>query len=368
MKIAIGMDVHAKKTSAYAVYAGIGEVSDRHADLLNSFNKEFGSFPSTGDGMKRMAAFMSRHECYALMENSTKTHEIYWILKGLGISAIVAQANDLYRITKSVKKTDRNDSIELAGYMRRKLNGEREFSECFIPSTEWMTKREMCRGLSNENRYLKDTKLRIRAHLLLHGIHLSKEYSDITSGKALRELERFKDPYLMMQIRFARDAHERIKMMEKTVRYMFSGNRMYELLYSIPGIGVLTAAYLTSLIVDIRRFQSSSQFTASFGVVPKMRDSAESSPNCSTTHRGDELARDLLKQCVSSHKNCVEDSVVTKMYHRLVKNGKAKTEALIAAVRKFLTVIWSVLKNDEPYTCDPDILRMTREAEEQEEG
>jgi hypothetical protein len=42
----------------------------------------------------------------------------------------------LYRITRSVKKTDRNDPIELTGYMRRGLNGEGEFAECFIPLPE----------------------------------------------------------------------------------------------------------------------------------------------------------------------------------------------------------------------------------------
>ncbi|MDR1690515.1 MAG: IS110 family transposase [Candidatus Methanoplasma sp.] len=366
MRIAIGMDVHAKKTSAYAVYAGIGEVPERHAELLASFNKEFGKFPSDGDGMKKMASFVSRHECHVLIENSTKSHEIYWILKGLGLDVTVAQANDLYRITRSVKKTDRNDSIELAGYMRRRLNGEKEFAECFIPSAEWMTRREMCRGLFNEKRYLKETKLRIRAHLLLHGIHLSKEYSDIASAKAMIELAEFKDPYLMMQIKFAKDAKRRIDLIEKTIRHMFTGNRMYELILSIPGIGVMTAAYLTSLIVDMGRFRNSKQLTASFGVVPRMRSSAESVPRCPTTHRGDEIARELLMHCALSHVTHADDSVVTEMYRRLVKNGKARREALVAAVRKLLTVIWAVVRNDAPYISSPELLITAGEDREEE--
>ena len=363
MKIAIGMDVHAKTTSAYAVYAGTGEAPDRHEKFLGDFNREFGKFPSTAEGMEKMAAFLSKHECHALIENSTKSHEVYWMLKNLGVDVTMAQAADLHRITMSVKKTDRNDSIELAGYMRRRLNGENEFSECFVPSPEWMTKREMCRGVAAERVYLADTKRKIRAHLLLHGIHLSKEYGNITSDKALAELASFKDPYLMMQIKFAQDAKKRIDMIEKTITQMFSGIRMYELIFSVTGFGVLSAAYLTSLIIDAERFPSSSKFAAAFGVVPRMRASADSNPRCSTTHRGDDLARELLMFCTLAHIKHSPDSVVTEMYDRLVKNGKPKREAPVAASRKLLTVVWSVLKSGKPYTNDEGTLRLARETE-----
>ncbi|AIZ56329.1 transposase IS116/IS110/IS902 family protein [Candidatus Methanoplasma termitum] len=367
MKTAIGMDVHAKFCSAYAVYAGMGETRERHEKFLDSFNKEFWKFPADGDGMKKMAAFLSKHECHVLIENSTKSHEIYWMLKGLGMNVTVAQAVDLYRITRSVKKTDRNDSIELAAYMRRRLNGENEFAACFIPSPEWMTKREMCRGVYNERIYLKEARQRIRAHLLLHGISLSKEYDDILSVKAVREMQEHKDPYLLMQIKFALDAKSRVRFVEKAIAQMFSGNRMYELILSIPGVGIVPAAYLTSLIVDIGRFGKVTQFTASFGVVPGKRDSADHSPDCPTTHRGDEVARVMLKRCAFSHIQNVEDSVVTEMYRRLVKRGKVKNEALTAASRKLLTVIWSVLKKNAPYTVDPELLKRARETEDAEE-
>jgi len=366
MIIAVGMDTHAKRSSAYAVYVGIGETPGRHEKFLREFNREFEDFPSTCKWLEKMAAFVSKHECHVLIENSTKSHDVYWILKGLGIDVTVAQAQDLYRITKSVKKTDRNDSIELAGYLRRRLNGENEFAECFIPSPEWMTKREMCRGISNEKEYLADTKRRIRAHLLLHGIHLSTNYGDITCDKALMELASIKDPYLMLQIKFAADAKKRVDMGEKTLLYMFSEDPMYKLINSIPGFGVLSSAYFTSLIVDIDRFPTREQFAASFGIVPRMRSSADSNPRCSTTHRGDDLARYLLMFCVLSHVKHVEDSVVAKMYRRLVANGKPKREALVAAGRKLMTVVWSVLKNNRPYTIDLGLLRMAMETEESE--
>lgn len=366
MILAIGMDVHKDTSSAYAVYAGMGTENERHRKFLNEFNREFTDFPSTVKQIERIAAFVRGHECHVLLENSTKTHEVYWILRNLGIDVTVAQVRDLYRITQSVKKTDRNDSIELAGYMRRRLNGENEFAECYIPSPEWMTKRALCRGLSAEKEYLADTKRRIRAHMLLHGIHLLKEYSDITSDKAIAELDRIKDPYLMMQVKFAADAKRRLDLGERTLQYVFSDDPMFKLICSIPGFGILSAAYFTSLIVGIDRFPSSSKFAAAFGIVPKMRASADSNPRCSTTHRGDDLARYLLMFCVLGHVKHDESSIVTKMYRRLVNNGKARREAMVAAGRKLMTVVYSVLKNGRPYTSDPEKLRLARETEESE--
>lgn len=366
MKMAIGMDLHSKMSTTHALYARGTEVPSRHQKFLNDFNKTFGEFPSTPNWFKRMADFVSKHECYVLIENSTYTNNVYWILTNLGLHVTVAQAQDLYRITKSMKKTDKYDCIELAGYMRRRLNGEIEFAECYIPSPEWMTRREMCRGLSHEKDYLADTKRRIRAFLLLRGINLRAEYADITSNRALMELSEIKDPYLMMQVRFASDCKKRIDFFEKTMLSMFEDLKMYQLIRSIPGFGALSAAYFTSLIIDIHRFPNSKKFVASFGVVPRIRSSSDSNPRCSTTHRGDELARHLLMYCVMGHLNHQEDSVVTRMYRRLVENGKPKREAQVAAGRKLLTVMYSVLKNQRQYVSDPYDLIHSYEDEDSE--
>ena len=59
-----------------------------------------------------------------------------------------------------------------------------------------------------------------------------------------------------------------------------------------------------------------------------------------------------------------KDSVVTKMYRRLVERGRLKMEAIVAAGRKLLTVVHSVLKNRRPYVSDPEALLLSYEDEE----
>ena len=365
MKIAIGMDLHAKSAVCYAVYAGEGEPKEKQIEFLEDFNLKHRIQGSEPEDMAKIAKSLAGHEAYVLIENSTKSYETYWVLTNLGVNVVVAQAIDLFRITKSVKKTDKNDSEELAAYMRRRLHGEREFAVCVMPPKDWMMKREICRTLFREKAHLGDLKRRVRAHLLLHGIKLSREYSDIFCARAMRELRETKDLCILMMTSEAADIKARSLEEGKIIEHLFKDIRMYELIHSIPGFGLVTAAYLTAMIMDLDRFRSCKMFTAYFGIVPRVRDSADTVHHTTTTHRGDEEIRRLLEQAAFVHANTVDDSVVKRMWERLKSKGKAHREVQIACARKLLTVVWAVVKNDRPYTENEEQLRLSaRLAEE----
>ncbi len=361
MKIAIGMDLHKSKAVCFASYAGDGEPNEKNVAFLERFNEEFHSQASTPEAMVTLATALRGHEAWFLIENSTKTFETYWVLTNMGCNVIVAQAQDLYRITKSVKKTDSNDSKELSGYMRRYLHGEREFAVCTMPEKEWMMRRELCRTLFKEKVHLADLKKRARMHLLLHGIQLRKVYSDIFSKKAMVELYELKDPVLRILVAEAKEIKARVEKESKVIEHFFKDIEMFHLIHSIPGFGMVSAAYLTSMVMDVDRFQNSNGFTAYFGVVPRIRESAEVSHRCSTTHRGDEEVRRLVMQAAFVHANTVDDSVVKRMYDRLKSRGMAHREVLCACARKLLVVVWSVLKNHRPYVDDEELLRRSEE-------
>jgi transposase len=357
------MDLHKKTAVCYAVYAGEGELNEKKKEFLEDFNRNFRTQGSEPKDMALIAAALRVHDAHVLIENSTKAYETYWVLTHLGCHVTVAQSQDLYRITRSVKKTDKNDSIELANYMRRRLNGEDEFAECLMPPKEWMMRREVCRVVFNEKLHLADLKRRARAHMLLHGIKLKREYSDIFAKNAMEEMKETKDPCLLIFVSEARSVKSRTDQEADLIRHMFSGLEIYDLILSIPGFGSVSAGYMASLIMNIERFETSSRFAAYFGVVPKMRESAEVSRNCATTHRGDEEARRLLTQAAFVHVNTVSNSVVTRMYNRLRGRGMSHKETLVACARKPLTVVWSVLRNRLPYTDDDGLLERAAETE-----
>ena len=368
MRIAIGMDLHKKTAVCCAVHAGPGKPSEDEEEFLRRFNRDHGTQPSEPEDIARIAEALRGHEAHVLIENSTKTHETYWVLTNLGIDTVVAQAQDLYRITKSVKKTDANDAAELAGYMRRRLNGEREFAVCKMPSPVWMERREICRAVLAEKRHLADLKRRARMHMLLHGIRLSKDYSDIFSKKAMKEMWDSRDTCLRLLVSEARSIKARTDEEARLIRATFGHITDFDLVMSIPGFGAVSAAYAVSMIIDVKRFGSSAQLAAYFGLVPKVRESAETSHRCATTHRGDREMRRLLCQSAIVHVRTAEDSVVSALYNRLRAGGVSHREAQVAAARKLVTVVWSVLRNRRPFSTDRELLERSAEMAEEAEG
>ena len=179
------------------------------------------------------------------------------------------------------------------------------------------------------------------------------------SQKACKELIETRDPVLMMLTHEAKDLKKRAEYIGKMIELYFKDDRNTELIQTVPGFGLVTSAYMSSMIIDINRFPSGDALAAYFGVVPKIRESAEHSSSCGTTHRGDEEARRLIMQAAFVHCVTVEDSVVKRMWDRLKSRGMAHREIQCACARKLLTVVWSVLKNNEPFTSDPEIKRIS---------
>ena len=347
--LAIGMDVHSSKTTAYAVPL---EESDMElCDLAEEFNVRFRRFDSTPSGYGKVADFLIGVEHSILIENSTKSHEVYWTLTDLGCIVMVAHVTDLLRITKSKKKTDQHDCFELAHYMRRRALGEIEFSECLIVDGKWMNRRQMCRLYAQESDLLSDTRRQLRSFMLLRGNAVPTLAKDIVSAKNLDRMELDAGDTLSILLTRARDSKKRLIKCENAIRKEFSDDPTYQSLYSIPGFGLVTSAYISSLIVDITRFKSDKAFAAYLGIVPAQRDSGESNPHCHITRRGDARAREMLMRSVLIHirEDRDRESAVTRLYDRLLSRGFPKRKALMAACNKMSRLIYKVLTTGESF-------------------
>ena len=191
MHICIGLDVHAKKITSYSV--PLEQNDEESIEFCKEFNKEFKCISGEKPDMLRMARWLSEIEHCILIENSTKTHEVFWTLTDAGCTVVVANAADLYRITNSVKKTDSHDCEELAGYMRRRVMGEKEFSSCLMVNSTWLNRRQLCRQYHRYSEDLSDTKRRIRAFMLVRGIVVKRMDSDIVAQYNLKELAMIAD-------------------------------------------------------------------------------------------------------------------------------------------------------------------------------
>lgn len=282
------------------------------------------------------------------------------MLTNLGYHVVVAHASDLYRITKSTKKNDDHDAKELAGYMRRRLNGEDEFRESFIPDSEWSKKRALCRFLANQKNELSRTKQQVRSYLLLNGMDVLDSYSDVSSNKAMRTFADTREviPRLLAE---SMNQHKKlINFTEGVIRQEFSDCRMFDILISIPGVGLHTAAYLAAEIVDIGRFNTKEGFSSYFGVRPSQRDSADSHKKGHISHRGDELARRLGFQATFVHIFHCPDSTIGQKYKRLTANGKHHRQAVIACENSMFMMMFAMIKSNTCYEADPAVLAKAR--------
>jgi len=116
-------------------------------------------------------------------------------------------------------------------------------------------------------------------------------------------------------------------------------------LESVPGIGETTASLLVTELPELGRLNRR-QIAALVGVAPINRDSG--------TYRGKRMtgggrrdlrARLFMPTLVAAQHN----PVIRQFYQRLLQKGKAKMTALIAAMRKLLTILNTMLKKNETW-------------------
>lgn len=123
-----------------------------------------------------------------------------------------------------------------------------------------------------------------------------------------------------------------------------SGSKMdgFDNLTSVKGIGAKGASTLLSVIGNVNDFRSAKQLAAYIGIVPRVSDSNETVHHGRITKLGSKIARTTLVQC----------SLIAKRYnpylhafHERIKARRGGAKANIALARKFLEIIYRVLKN-----------------------
>lgn len=133
--------------------------------------------------------------------------------------------------------------------------------------------------------------------------------------------------------------------------------RRQKLLITIKGIGKLTAAKLLGEIRDIRAFRSARQLAAYAGLTPKNFLSGSSVHKKTVISKtGNAHLRKLLFLSAISAKQW--NPIVKEFCDRLIQNGLSAMEAVCAAMRKLLHLVYGVLKSGKPF--DPDYLKNTQ--------
>ncbi|MDE0525200.1 MAG: IS110 family transposase [Thaumarchaeota archaeon] len=134
-----------------------------------------------------------------------------------------------------------------------------------------------------------------------------------------------------------------------------SGNRNAQLLKTMPGIGNIVALALASEIGDISRFSDMDRLVSYFGLVPSVRNSADTVHHGRITKEGNSLVRHLLAEAVIVHvtfaRNRKVSTPISEFYERLSKK-RGGSKAKVAAAAKMLRIVfWMLKKKIDFWTC-----------------
>jgi transposase len=123
--------------------------------------------------------------------------------------------------------------------------------------------------------------------------------------------------------------------------------RLYKRLITVPGVGLIVAATLIAELPELGRM-SRRQIAALVGLAPFPNESGDRKGYRSIRGGRDEV-RQALFNCA---RVAIRHNPVAKpFYDRLKARGKPHKVAIVATMRKLLTILNAILKTNTDWTC-----------------
>ncbi len=138
-------------------------------------------------------------------------------------------------------------------------------------------------------------------------------------------------------------------------------SKALQLLQSIPGIGLITAATILAEIGDFSAFAKPKKLVAFFGIDPSVRQSGEfNATRNKMSKRGSRLLRRVLYTTalanIRTNRNKEAINPVLMDYYKKKSQSKAKKVALGAVMHKLVYIIFAVMRDGKPFELrDPKV-------------
>ncbi len=326
----VGIDLHKE-------FLQVETMDDKGHTLFNE------KITNTREDIKKVfSAIPKNSKC--VMESSSVWYGVFRFLRDeLGFDVILSNPYHTKAIAAAKKKTDKIDAHILADLLRGGY-----ISSCHVPEKDTVQTRQLVRYRT------KLVRNRTRMKNLIHSITLQNAikipgtaFSDSYVHKLLGLDDYRIDGYLKMII----SINDRIAESDMRIKDALKHGSNAQLLESIPGVGRFTALTISSEIDNIERFSDSHKLCSYAGIVPSVRNSADTIRHGSITRRGSSMLRWVLVEAVHSHVRYAKNSTITNFYKRLAKK-RGTSKAAVAAASKLLRIIYWMLKNNMTfYQC-----------------
>jgi transposase len=140
---------------------------------------------------------------------------------------------------------------------------------------------------------------------------------------------------------------EQLKRLEGEIGKRQAKHKRAAVVATIPGCGAYSSLALASRIGSIERFPRGGSLANYWGLTPGCRNSGEATDRLgSITKQGSGIARFMLGQLVLHVLR--RDGAMRGWYQRIKKRRGSKI-ARVAVMRRLATIIWHMVKYEEPY-------------------
>ncbi|ANP69492.1 IS110 family transposase [Clostridium tyrobutyricum] len=203
-------------------------------------------------------------------------------------------------------------------------------------------------------------------------VHSEKIYNKLYAAAEEAVYIGLKSPSLFVKIintiTIIESLETQIKNLLREIHLLMHSNRIsaefkknIQLIYSIPGVGELTAITIMSEIGNIKGFIKPKHLVAYFGIDPSVNQSGKFNSNKNVmSKRGTRIGRRALYAVAlaSIRKNRSGEPInkVLLNFYKENMKGKSKKVGLVTIMHKLINYIFSVLKNQKEYELrDPKI-------------
>lgn len=275
---------------------------------------------------------------------------LYRQLEAAGYSCTVTPPNRVPSCNDKVK-TDKRDAQKLAQYHAGKL-----LKEVFVPPASIEADRQIMRLRYDYRKKLNRIKNQIKSLFNLHGIEKPVSIRSCWSKRYVAWLEsiEFEHPSLRMvldkhlqEYGFYRSQMAEITRQLRTLSKSDPYQKYYKILYSCPGIGLITAMTFLLELADITRFPSAEDFSSYLGLTPSQFSSG---PHVRMGHITREGNAHLRRVLIESAWTVIRyDPFLQEKYNRIRAKGTNGKKAIVGVARSLAVRLRRCLLDEMAY-------------------
>jgi transposase len=291
---------------------------------------------------EQILEFLDGTHASVVMESGYNHQHIRDVLKEKGYDVKVAHPLMVKAIAYAKVKSDKVDARTLADLLRADM-----IPEAYVPDEKTREVRDLVRRRHDLVETRTAFKSKVKAELAKRWVKQQEGDVFTQDGrKFLRSLHIDAVDDYLDTIEFL---DGKVGELDAKVKEVAQQDKYAKLLVTVPGISYYSGLLISSEIADIDRFPDHEHLCSYAGLVPGMRQSAESSHTTQSKTRS-ALLNWIMVQCTRVHvRRC--DSSITRFYTELAKRRGEKV-AIVAAARKLMRAVYIMLKEGQAFRLD----------------